>query len=318
MPAFLRFVFLLPALLAVVAAFAWTPSRATAAATPVRVVVTHSLLEDFTRAVAGDHAVVTSLVPRGADPHHFEPRPADVRRLARAELIFVNGLGFDAWAERVIASAGATGRTRVLTEGIAPIACTTPGHDHHDHDHGEADPHAWQDPRLVIRYVENIRAALAANTPELAEEFTARAAAYTAELEKLHAWATEEFARVPAERRVLVTSHDALAYLGRAYGLRIAPIRGAGKSREPSARELAELTAYIREQKAPAVFIETTTNPRLAELLARDAGVRVGEPLFTDSLGEPGGPADTYLNLFRTNVRRIVAALAPETPAPRP
>ncbi len=285
-------------------------------AAPLRIVVTSSLLEDFTRSVAGDEAQVVSLVPRGADPHHYEPRPADVRLLADADLVFVNGLGFDAWAERLIAAAGATARARVLTAGIDPITCSAHDHDHaHHHHHGEVDPHAWQDPRLVVRYVENIRAALTAAAPDRAEGWAARAAAYAAELEKLHAWAAAEFAAIPPDRRVIVTSHDALAYLGRAYGIRIAPLRGVGNAREPSARELAALAAFIRAQKVPAVFIETTTNPRVAALLARDAGVRLGEPLFTDSLSPADGPAATYLDLFRTNVRRILAALAPPAEA---
>ena len=290
-------------------------STAVATAAPLRVVVTNSLLEDLVRSVAADEAEIVSLVPRGVDPHGYEPRPTDARAVARAQLIFVNGLGFDSWVDRLVSSADATDRTRVLTAGIAPIVCDNPAHDHshdHGHDHGDQDPHAWQDPRLVMRYIENIRAALTAAAPERAAVFAERAAAYTVELEKLHAESAAAFAAIPSERRVFITSHDALAYLGRAYDLRIVAIRGVGNEREPSARELADITAFIREQKVPAVFIETTTNPRIAELLARDAGVRLGEPLFTDSLGETNGPAGTYLDLFRTNTARIVAALRAE------
>ncbi len=322
MPASLRLVLRALLLAPLALALACTlPAAQAAPASPLRIVVTHSLLEDFTRQVAGEEAQITSLVPRGADPHHFEPRPADARSLARADLIFVNGLGFDAWADRLIAASGSSGRTRVLTAGIEPITCTVDhdhsAHDHHHH-HGDGDPHAWQDPLLVVRYVENIRAALTEAAPRHADTFATRAAAFTQELKLLHRWAAEQFATIPPERRVLVTSHDALAYLGRAYGLRVTPIRGTGNNREPSARELAALTAMIRAQNVPAIFIETTTNPRVAELLARDAGVRLGEPLYTDSLGPLGGPASTYLDLFRTNVLRIVAALAPEQASPPP
>jgi zinc/manganese transport system substrate-binding protein len=287
------------------------------AAPGLRVVASHGILADFARAVAGPEAEVSSLVPVGVDPHGFEPRPGDVAALVRAQVILVNGLGFDPWAERLAAAAEAKARVQVATAGIVPLvageACADPAPAHeHAHEHGEHDPHAWQDPRLAAVYVENIRRALTAADPSRAEAYAARAATYTAELLRLHEETLAAFAAVPEARRVLVTSHDALGYLAVAYGLRVVPIRGLSPEREPSARELAELMAQMKQEGARAIFVETTANPRLPELLARDAGIRLGAPLFTDSLGPVGGPGADYLGMFRHNVASIVAALSAE------
>ncbi len=273
------------------------------------VVSTNTIAHDLVTQIGGDAVRAHCLLPIGSDPHAFEPKPADVRFLAKADLVVVNGLGFETWISKLVNNSGFRGPIVTLTKGITPLegACES-GH-HHGHHHDHSDPHAWQNIAHVVRYVENLRAALAQLVPAQAEAVNARAAAYTSELEKLHAYATETLAALPAERRKIVTSHDSLAYLGEAYGLTITPISGLSSRQEPNARQVAKLITLIREQKVPAIFIESTTNPKLSEMLAREAGIAVPPPLHTDSVGPEGTPAATYLGMMRHNIDTIAAAL---------
>lgn len=175
-----------------------------------------------------------------------------------------------------------------------------------------ADPHAWQDPRNVALYVANIRDALTRANPAAAAGYQARATAYLAELTALDRWAREQLATIPAARRKLVTSHDSLGYFAAAYDLEPVPVSGLSTSAEANARDVAAIIDLIRHEHVPAVFFEVTSNPKLVRQIGADAGVRLAEPLFTDSLGAPGSDTATYLAAMRTNVSRIVAALSPQ------
>lgn len=172
-----------------------------------------------------------------------------------------------------------------------------------------SDPHAWQDPRNVALYVATIRDALVQAAPASTSGYQARATAYLAELAKLDLWAREQLATIPPARRKLVTSHDSLGYFADAYGLTPVPVAGLSTAAEPNARDVAAIIDLICREQVPAVFFELTSNPKLVRQIGADAGVRLAEPLFTDSLGAPGSDTDTYLNAMRTNVTRIVAAL---------
>ncbi|MBK8476879.1 MAG: zinc ABC transporter substrate-binding protein [Opitutaceae bacterium] len=174
-----------------------------------------------------------------------------------------------------------------------------------------ADPHAWQDPRNVALYVANIRDALTLANPAAASEYQARATAYLAELSELDHWAREQIATIPATRRKLVTSHDSLGYFAAAYDLEPVPVSGLSTAAEANARDVAAIIDLIRHEQVPAVFFEVTSNPKLVRQIGADAGVRLAEPLFTDSLGAPGSDTATYLTAMRSNVSRIVAALSP-------
>ncbi len=172
-----------------------------------------------------------------------------------------------------------------------------------------ADPHAWQNPLLVATYVANIRDALARANPAASALYAARAAAYTERLTALDRWTREQIATIPPARRKLVTSHDSLGYFADAYGFETVPLAGLSTSAEPDARSIAATVDLIRREQVPAVFIELTINPKLVRQIGADAGVRLAEPLYTDTVGTPGSGAETYLDLFRTNVTRIVSAL---------
>lgn len=291
--------------------FPFTLACTASAARPV-VVTTHTVLADIARELAGDSAEVHCLVPLGADPHSFEPKPADVRRLAGADLVIENGLGLEPWSGRMLVSSGYAGAVLRAAENLPhPLEAAHHDHGHDGHDHGEEtlDPHAWHDPRNGEHYVNGIARALTERLPEAADTIEIRRQRYVASLRALHAAATTALAALPEEARTLVTSHDALGYFARAYGLRLVPISGLSPDREPSARQLARVVTRIRRERVRAVFFEATTNPKLTELVAREAGVTVVRQLYTDSLGLPGTPGATYLGMMQANVDTLLSAL---------
>lgn len=285
----------LAALLMLAAAHGWSQP---VAGHPLRVVASFSILADMAREVGGDAVEVTALVGPDADAHVFEPRPADVRRLAGADLVVVNGLGFEGWLERLVAASGYRGPVQVASAGIAPRLLGA-----------GPDPHAWQDLALAQRYVANLRDALARARPERAAVFEARAADYTARLRNLDREVRARFdAIAPAQRRV-ITSHDAFGYFGAAYGIEFLAPQGTSTDGEASAAAVARLIDQIRGERVRAVFIENISDPRLIERIAREGGVHVGGRLYSDALSRPGTAADTYIRLFDANARTLATAL---------
>ena len=184
-------------------------------------------------------------------------------------------------------------------------------HDEHEgHDHGPLDPHFWFDPLRVKIAVDEIAIRLSALDPESASVYFQNASAYGEQLDELHHWIEEHVAAVPQERRLLVTSHDTLAYLAAAYGFEVVGlvIPSLATHVEPSAEHIAELIEVVREHEVPAVFGETTVSERLAQAVASETGAELVQ-LYSGSMGEPGSSGDTYLGMVRTNVERIVEAL---------
>lgn len=283
-----------------------------ASAAPIRVLASFSILEDIVGNVGGSRVEVGSLVPRGGDAHTFQPSPADVRRVAEARLVFVNGLGFEGWLTRLTRNAGSA---RVVTLGgaITPLRLAEHAQEEHggEDEHGEFDPHAWWNPLNAIAYARRVRDALSNLDPTGASVYRANAERYARQLADLDAYARARFATVPPARRKLVTNHDALGYLAARYGLTVVDtvFPGGSTEREPSAREVAGLIQAIRGARVPAIFTENVVNARLAQAIAHEAGAKVAPPLYTDALGAPGSSGDTYLKAFRHNVDTIVAAL---------
>ncbi len=271
-----------------------------AAAAPVRVVVSFSILEDIVRRIGGGEVAVTSLIGPDFDAHVFEPNPDQARLLAKAQLFVVNGLGFEGWLTRLTRSAQFGGVVVTATDRVAPITMTEPG---------EAspvpDPHAWQDPRNGIVYAENIAGALAAIDPSHAEAYRQRFQKYKAELEALDRRVRGELEEIPADKRRVITSHDAFAYYGKAYGITFLAAEGLSTDSEPSAKSLAELIRQIRREGIKALFVENISDPRLVEQLARDTGTIPGPPLYSDALSQPNGPAPTYIRLIQYNTAAL-------------
>lgn len=279
-------------------------------AAPLEVVASFSILGDFVSRVGGERVAVTTLVGAGADAHNYQPRPSDARRLGNARLIVANGLGFDEWIQRLAQSAGYQGTVLIASTGIRPLA----EEDEHGHAHqGAVDPHAWQDVSNAIRYVANIAAALIRADPAGAAVYRQNAARYTAELEALDATIRRTLATVPAERRKVVSSHDAFGYFSHAYDVRFLAAAGISTQSEPSASGIAQLIRQLRREQAPAVFVESISDPRLAERISHESGARLGGTLYSDALSNADGPAPTYLDMMRHNLKTLMEGL---TPAP--
>lgn len=272
---------------------------------PLRVVASFSILADMVREVGGPLVEVHSLVPPGGDAHVFTPTPADAQRVGRAELLFVNGLRYEGWIDRLVTSAGFRGPVVVATRGVKVRKSG-----------GGADPHAWQDLGQAVVYVENIRAALVTARPAHAGTIDSRAASYTGRLRSLDQAVRTRIGSVPAERRKVITDHDAFGYFAEAYGVRFMSPRGWSTGNEPSADAVARLIRQVREQGVSALLIEQLGDPRLVERIAREAGARVGGRLYADALSPPGGEADTYLRLFEHNVGTLVHAMGGTAPSP--
>ena len=273
-----------------------------AVAEKLKVVATFSILADMTARVGGDRIALTTLVAPEADAHVFEPTPADARSVASADVVFVNGLGFEGWMERLIQASGYKGPLVVASRGVQWRTMDEDGQT-------VTDPHAWQDLRNGRLYVENVAAGLAAADPQGAEAYRAAAAAYAAELAAKDKWVRDELAAVPNEQRKIITSHDAFQYFGAAYGVTfLAPV-GISTEDEPSAAGMAQLVRQMRTEGVKVVFFENMTSPKLIETLANEAGARVGGTLYADALSPSGGPADTYLKMFDNNLPQLKAAM---------
>lgn len=283
-------------------------------AEPLRVVATFSIVGDVVANVAGDAVELSVIVGPDGDAHTFEPSPEQIADLADADLIFENGLGFETWLDDMYEASG-SGAIRVpLANGLELLEISGDEHDDEaaDHDHGEHDPHVWQDVSNVIAEVAVVREALIAADPANADSHAANAAAYSAQLQALDASIRAMVETVPIEQRVLITSHDALGYFARAYGFAIAGSAFGSVSTEagdPSAGEIADLIELIEASGAPAIFVENVENGDLMEQIARDAGVTLAPTLYTDALGEAESDGATYIAMMTYNATTIVTAL---------
>jgi len=291
--------FLLAALIAPVLLAA---AGAHAADGKLKVVASFSVLADIVKNVGGDRVDVTTLVGPDGDAHVFEPTPTDARAVAAADVVFVNGLGLEGWMDRLIQSSGYKGPVVVATRGVAARSMDEDGTE-------VTDPHAWQDLGNGRVYVGNIADALAAADPADAAAYRAAATAYDAEIAAKDQWVRTELAAITADRRKIITSHDAFGYFGAAYGVTfLAPV-GVSTEAEPSAAGIAQLIRQIKSEGIKVVFFESMTSPKLVETLASEAGARVGGTLYSDALSPPGGPADSYLKMFDNNVPELKAAM---------
>lgn len=294
-------------LLSAAAALALSSPGVGYAADPIPVVASFSILGDLVRQIAGPDATVKTLVGPDGDAHVYQPTPSDAKAVAAAKLVFMNGLGFEGWMNRLLKSSGTKATAVTVTTGLQPRAAEK---DAHGHAHGNVDPHAWQNVAHVQVMVTNIAAALAAADPARAEGYKSRATAYQADLTALDADIRRQIGALsPAQRRV-ITSHDAFGYYGAAYGITFLAPQGMNTESEASAKDVAKLITQMRQQKIKAVFVENISDPRLTAQLAKEAGTTVGGELYSDALSPAGGPATNYLDLMRANTKALVAAMA--------
>lgn len=297
---------------------------------PIPVVATFSILGDMVARIGGEHVSVTTLVGPDGDAHVYEPTPAAARTVSEADLLFVNGLDFEGWLDRLVDASGFDGTRVVVTDRIEPIPFEdgddqhdSDEHDEHEEDghaehaeaeghdhHGAFDPHAWQSLGHAIAYVDNIAAALAKADPANAAAFDQNRAAYVDEIEALDAEIREMVASLAADRRTIVTSHDAFQYFGQDYGLTFLAPQGLSTESEASAQDVARLIESIRGEGISAVFVENITDARLLKQIANETGATIGGTLYPGALSGLDGPAPTYLDMMRHNATTLAQALS--------
>jgi zinc/manganese transport system substrate-binding protein len=281
------------------------------AADKVKVVASFSIVADLVRQVGGDRVEVTSLVGPNTDMHVFQPTPADAKKLLDANLVVVNGLGLEGWADRLVKASGYKGPTVVASKGVKALAAADDGHRQSQGGKGHArnDPHAWQDVGNIKIYVANIRDELAGVDAGGKATYDDAAARYLKSLDDLEREIRDAYATVPKDRRRVITSHDAFAYYGKAYGVDFLAPQGVGGDTEPTAKDVAALIRQIKRENVKAVFVENISNPRLIERIAKEAGVRLGGTLYSDALSEAGSPAATYTDMMRHNTKLLSDAM---------
>ncbi len=283
-----------------------------------KAVATFSILGDIVQNVAGERLDLSVLVAPGADSHVYSPSSADAKTLKQANIIFENGLEFEGWMKRLIKSSGTKAKVVVVSKGIAPLDAE----DHeseshktekkHSHGHGhDIDPHAWQNVSNVKLYVANIRDALIELDPAGKDVYQANAKAYLEKLDQLDKTIRETIAKIPENRRKIITSHDAFAYFEAAYGVDFIGVQGVSSDAEASAKDVAKIIRQIKTENVPAIFVETISDPRLMEQISREAGVKIGKPIYSDSLSDRSGPASTYIAMMEYNLKAFSTALMP-------
>lgn len=278
----------------------------------IKVVASFSILADIADNIGGDRVTVESLVGPGEDAHAFNPSPSHVADLVQSDVVIVNGLGFEGWLERLIKSSQNLSKFIVASDGISPLNADNDMQVHsHGHDPGALDPHAWQNIANVRIYAKNIASALSAIDPAHKPFYDTNLARYDTELQNLDAMIRKSIAAIPQDRRKLVTTHDAFGYFEQAYGIEMIAPLGVATDAQPSAKDLGRIIRQIRDEAIPAIFLEASIDPRLAQRLASESGAKIGGTLYSDALSAKNGPAGTYITMMETNIKELTRALAP-------
>jgi len=270
-----------------------------------RIVATASMMADMTQIIGGAHVEVQCVVPIGGDPHIYEPTPGDAQMIAKADLIVRNGLTFEGWLDELIENSGSDAKVITVTEGIDPIRSLVY--------QNATDPHAWMDPNNGLIYIRNIKEALIQMDPDNRPAYEENYATYTNKLKQLDQYIMDAIQTIPENKRILITSHDAFQYYGRRYGIRLESVIGASTDAEVQTADIVRLTKVIKESGVPALFVESTINPKILEQLAADNRLRIGGKLYSDSIGSKDSPAPSYYDMLKHNTDVIVAALTATT-----
>lgn len=279
----------------------WMISFTSSASKP-QILATASMWADMAKVIGGELVEVDMIVPVGSDPHLYEPTPGDLRKVHRADLILINGLTFEGWLEKLIQSSGSKAQRKTLTEGI--VAITNPLFKN------STDPHAWMDPINGKIYATNIAKAFMALDSVHEREYQFNLDLYLKELDDLHSYIAARVEEIPSEHRVLITFHDVFHYFGNRYGLKVESLMGTSTDADVQTGDFLRVNKLIKDQKIPAIFIESTINPKLMEQISKENKVKIGGKLFADSLGDGGTPAGSYTGMLRANADVIFDALA--------
>jgi len=292
--------FLIAAVALVAMLSPWTGAQA---AEPMKVSASFSILGDMVKQVGGDRVEVFTFVGPNGDAHVYEPTPADAKELSESKPLFINGLGLEGWMTRLEKSSGFKGTVVTASKGVS-------ARDMVEDEKTVTDPHAWQSLANGKIYVANIRDALMAADPEGKATYEANAEKLLEQIVAMETKVKEAIAKLPPERRKIITTHDAFGYFGAAYGMEFIAPEGVSTESEASAKDVAKIIRQIKAEKVPAVFLENVTDSRLLDQISKETGAKIGGTLFSDALSPPDGPAGTYLDMFRNNIETMSEALS--------
>lgn len=272
----------------------------------LKIVVTFSILKDLVENVGGEAVTVTSLVGSNSDAHIFEPTPESAQLIAKADLIFMNGLGFEEWMPRLLESTKTKAKIVIVSQHVKARTFvqgteTSP--------FSTLDPHAWHDVKNVMIYVDNIEKALLELIPQSSKLIQRNAAGYRQQLKELEAWIYKELKSVPYHQRTVITAHDAFGYLSEAYQINFLAPQGLSTESEPSVQEVVTLIKEINSRGIGVIFIENIANERLIRHIAEETGVTIGGMLYSDALSEKNQPAATYIDMMKINIQLLKAGM---------
>lgn len=266
------------------------------------VVATASIFADMAKQLGDTLIDVETIVPIGGDPHSYDPVPSDLTLINQADIVLKNGLTFERWMDKLIDNSGSSAEVVLITTGITPITSQTYA--------GSPDPHAWMDAENGLIYADNIYKTLLKLLPDQEQELTARFQVYQQKIKDTHTTILNLIQEIPDSHRILITSHDAFQYFGQKYGLRLESVLGTSTEAEAQTRDVEALVQVIRENPVPAVFVESTVNPKMLQQIAADNQIVIGGSLYSDSIGDEYSEAPTYLDMLLHNSRTISNALS--------
>ena len=267
----------------------------------IKAVSTITIINDVVKNVGKEKVEAISICGVGIDPHTYKSKPDDVKEISKSEIVFINGFTLEHWIEEIIHNSGGNKAVVTVTNGVTPLTDET--------GHGDPDPHAWFNVLNVKVYADNIAKGLSDIDPANKDYYKKNAEEYKAKLDELDSWIKTEIAKIPQDKRVLITSHDAFRYFGKAYGLDVRGLQGISTEAKIRTEDVAKLIDLIKEKKLKSVFIETSVNPKVLEQISSETGATVGGTLFSDSIGNEGTPEGEYIGAVKHNVNAIVNAL---------
>jgi ABC-type Zn uptake system ZnuABC Zn-binding protein ZnuA len=274
----------------------------------IHVLAVESFLADIAQNVAGDAFIVDTLIPMGVDPHGFEITPQDLVKIQKADILITNGCRFESWIQDSISNVIPG---KIVVESCKGLVPRIPGKNEISGNAGLADPHYWLDPVNVIQYVKNIRDGFISFDPEQKELYTANSEKYINQLEELNLWMEKSVESIPLDQRKIVTNHESFGYFADRYQFQIIGtiIPSISSDASPSALQLADLVNRIQLTGTKVIFLETGSNPQLADQIATETNIKVVSNLFTHSLTSKDGNAPTYIDMMKWNTNQIVEAL---------
>lgn len=260
-----------------------------------------TIISDVVKNIGGDKVESISICGVGTDPHTYHPKPEDVRTIAKSDITFINGFTLEHWMEELIDNAGGERTKITVTEGITPMT--------DEKGFGDPDPHAWFDVKNVKVYAQNIAKGLIEIDKENEEYYKTNLENYLKQLDELDAWIHTEIATIPEQKRVVITSHDAFRYFGKAYGVEVHGLQGLSTEAKVQTEDVTRVVDLIKARGLRSVFIETSVNPKLLEQVSAETGAKVGGTLYSDSIGNEGTEGGSYIGAVKENVKTIVNAL---------